>query len=277
VRHQLKLEIATLITLLACGLPATALAAEHPVKLEKDADCATCHEDKTKGKAVHSAIAMGCTTCHDVKTEGETTSVALTSPKEQLCFTCHEKQAKEGDTLHGPYEKGQCVTCHDPHTSDFPKQLRAEGNGLCLECHAERAKVEDNVSLFGGKAAMTKAEFEPAPKIVSNPAAKIGHPFARHPIAEIQDPLRGEKMSCLSCHQPHTSPQQALMAVPKDPKGDICDACHQSFEAKVHDENLKKYGAVEEQNRKELMDKQRHLNMEHPVTPSAPPPKTGSN
>ena len=28
------------------------------------ATCVQCHEDKTKGKAVHSAIAMGCTACH---------------------------------------------------------------------------------------------------------------------------------------------------------------------------------------------------------------------
>src|SRR5207248_8292325 len=106
VKQTWKLALGLLLVLAAARLPL--VAAEHPIKLDKDADCASCHEDKTKGKAVHSAIAMGCTTCHDDKTEGETTAVNLTSPKDQLCFTCHDK-AKE-EVKHGPYEKGSCVT-----------------------------------------------------------------------------------------------------------------------------------------------------------------------
>jgi hypothetical protein len=38
-------------------------AAKHPVPLDPKADpatCLQCHEDKTKGKSVHSAMAMGC-------------------------------------------------------------------------------------------------------------------------------------------------------------------------------------------------------------------------
>ena len=48
-----------------------ASAAKHPVPLDPKADsstCIACHEDKTKGKAVHSAIAMGCTSCHEIRT-----------------------------------------------------------------------------------------------------------------------------------------------------------------------------------------------------------------
>ena len=48
-------------SLIACahGL----LAAIHPVPLDKNTDsakCLACHEDKGKGKFVHSAIATGC-------------------------------------------------------------------------------------------------------------------------------------------------------------------------------------------------------------------------
>ena len=46
-----------------------ALAKTHPVPLEKNVDsakCLECHEDKSKGKAVHSAIATGCLSCHEV-------------------------------------------------------------------------------------------------------------------------------------------------------------------------------------------------------------------
>jgi predicted CXXCH cytochrome family protein len=31
-----------------------------------------------------------------------------------------------------------CVTCHDPHGTEFPMQLRGDQKrGLCLECHGE--------------------------------------------------------------------------------------------------------------------------------------------
>ncbi len=220
------LNLGIFLVLLASGLRAA--AAEHPVALPKDADCTSCHEDKTKGKAVHSAIAMGCTTCHEVKTEGETTTVNLTSPKEEICFTCHEKSKEE--TQHHPYEKGQCVTCHDPHTSEYPKQVRAEVNVLCLQCHAVQRPQGDTMTLAGNQSILV-ADFKLIPKIVSDPLVRRGHPFDKHPMADVADPLRGnEKMSCLSCHQPHTSPQEHLIRTTKEDV-DLCNACHQAFEA----------------------------------------------
>ena len=270
MKYSQKTLLMMLLLVLATAMPLA--ATEHPVKLDKDADCASCHEDKAKGKAVHSAIAMGCATCHDVKTQGETTTVEFTTPKDQLCFTCHDK-AKE-EVLHGPYEKGQCMSCHDPHTSDYPKQLRAEGNALCLECHATRAKMEDTVSLFGGKQTMPKADFEQVPKIVPTMATKTGHPFAKHPIADVPDPLRNEKMTCLSCHQSHAAAQEKLITTAKTNNGDICEACHTTFENKVSEEALKKFGPIEEKNRKELQDQQKKIINERP---SAPPQKSGSN
>lgn len=261
--HAHNTILGLLLLALTCGLRLA--AEEHPVPLPKDADCASCHDDKTKGKAVHSAIAMGCTTCHEVKTDGTTTSVNLTAPNDQLCFTCHEKSKEE--SLHGPYDKGQCVTCHDPHTSDFPKQLRAEGNALCLECHSDRKKLAGNVSLFNSQT-MTKAQFDEIPKVVPNPAVKIGHPFARHPMADVPDPVRGGKMSCLSCHEPHYSKADKLITVAKSNNGDICGACHEAFEATRQAENQKKYGATEEKNRKDA--EERLKKQPNPDRPPAP-------
>ena len=57
-----------------------ASAAKHPVPLDPKADsstCIACHEDKTKGKAVHSAIAMGCTSCHEIRTSKDVTRIKL--------------------------------------------------------------------------------------------------------------------------------------------------------------------------------------------------------
>ncbi|MGB0049354.1 MAG: hypothetical protein WBP70_18040, partial [Terriglobales bacterium] len=55
-------------------------AAVHPVPLDKNVDgakCLECHEDKSKGKNVHSAIAMGCLSCHEVRVNKDVTRVKL--------------------------------------------------------------------------------------------------------------------------------------------------------------------------------------------------------
>ena len=58
------------------------IAATHPVPLELNMDtpkCLECHENKGKGKAVHSAIQMGCKTCHEVRIAKDVTRVKLTT------------------------------------------------------------------------------------------------------------------------------------------------------------------------------------------------------
>lgn len=262
-----------LLLVVAWGLPGA--AAEHPVPLPKDVqdkNCLECHEDKTKGKAVHSAIAMGCSTCHNVKSDGTTTTVELVAPKNELCFTCHEKSKEE--VLHQPYEKGQCVTCHSPHSSDFPKQTRAEGNALCLACHADRRVTGDKVELFASQE-ISAQEFEGIPKILPNDKAQIGHPFASHPVSGMADPTNpAQKISCMSCHEQHASSQQSLIRTAKNEKnGDICNACHQAYEAQRRAENLKKYGTAEQQNQKNFEDKQRRQAQEQPAAPKNGPDK----
>ena len=72
-------------------LAGRAAAVQHPVTLDPKADpstCVSCHEDKTKGKSVHSAIAMGCTSCHEVRTNKDVTRVKLiTTTTYSLCLT----------------------------------------------------------------------------------------------------------------------------------------------------------------------------------------------
>ena len=259
-----------LLLVLTGALPA--LAAEHPVPLPKDVqdkNCLECHDEKTKGKAVHSAMQMGCSACHNVKSDGTTTTVELAAPKNQLCFTCHDKSKEE--VLHKPYEEGQCTTCHSPHSSDFPKQTRAEGNTLCLACHAARTVSGDKVTLFAAQE-ISAQEFDAIPKILPNDKAQIGHPFASHPVSGMADPTNpAQKISCLSCHDQHASSQQNLIRDVKDAKtgknGDICNACHQAYEAQQRSANLKKYGAAEQQNQKDFEDKQKRQGQEQPQAP----------
>ncbi len=233
-------------------------AAEHPVPLEKgvtDAKCLECHEDKGKGKAVHSAIAMGCTSCHEIKTEGETTNISLNQPKNELCFTCHANEAKAEDSKHGPWEKGQCVLCHDPHTSDYPKQLRAQGNALCLECHdARKGELPEKILLFKSQE-VKRDDLAGMRRLMLDGDLQRGHPLGNHWVSTIPDPTRpNEKMACLTCHVPHSSPEDKLAriipakdAAGKEVKVDACNVCHDAYDRAAAERRAQIVPQVEEQ------------------------------
>src|SRR5579883_169225 len=94
-------------------------AKTHPVSLDKNTDAATCiqcHSEKTQGKAVHSAIAMGCMSCHEVRVTKDVTRVKLiTATPYNLCISCHsDKDASHiQGTVHKPATR-DCLACHDP-------------------------------------------------------------------------------------------------------------------------------------------------------------------
>src|SRR5437762_10512222 len=103
----------TSYVLAIASLPA--LAKTHPVPLEKNVDsakCLECHEDKSKGKAVHSAIATGCLSCHEVRVNRDVTRIKLiTTTTQALCLSCHdEKKVQAGQTIHPPAVR-DCVKC----------------------------------------------------------------------------------------------------------------------------------------------------------------------
>ncbi len=82
----------TAVILLLFASSARADLHQHPVLLPANVDpskCLACHNDKATGKYVHTAISMGCTTCHAVANVKGATYITLTSPSNQLCFTCH--------------------------------------------------------------------------------------------------------------------------------------------------------------------------------------------
>lgn len=101
------------------------MAVEHPGSLGKDADCTSCHAKKLMGKSVHSVMGSPCTVCHVTATQGDMTLVSLSMPKKRICFACHE-EATAG-RLHLSVVKGQCLECHDAHSSDGRMLLRQDG------------------------------------------------------------------------------------------------------------------------------------------------------
>jgi predicted CXXCH cytochrome family protein len=209
-------------------------AGVHPVPLDKNTDsakCAECHEDKAKGKNVHSAIAMGCTSCHEVRVNKDVTRIKLiTTTPQALCLTCHadHNAADIKGQVHPPAVR-DCLKCHDPHQSDNKNQLLKPTSGdkdqnLCLACHTQGTNTPDKGSRHAaldmgcetchvthktgerGKPEfdyhLTKAAPQLCldchdPKDASLIKAHQGQPFAT--------------ANCVQCHDPHQSAQPHLL------------------------------------------------------------------
>jgi len=229
-----------------------AFAGIHPVPLDKNTDpakCAECHEDKAKGKFVHSAIAMGCTSCHEIRVNKDVTRVTLTTTTPQaLCLTCHaDKNAADLKGKVHPPAVRDCIKCHDPHESDNKYQLLKptsgdKGQNLCLECHTQGLNVPaggsrhaaldmgcDTCHVTHKVGERGKVEFDnhltkapPAlcldchdPKDASLIKAHQGQPFAT--------------ANCVQCHNPHQSASPHLLQTFTHPPFAMgsCDTCHQ--------------------------------------------------
>ena len=241
--------LGSLIVLLSLG--GYAFAVQHPVPLDPKADpatCVACHEDKTKGKSVHSAIAMGCTSCHEIRVAKDVTRVKLiTTTSTALCLTCHadKKAADIKGSVHPPAVR-DCVKCHDPHTSDNKNQLLKPASGdasqnLCLTCH----NVGENTPPKGSRHAALDMGCDTCH--VTHKTGEVGkmefdfHLTKATPALclDCHDPKATElqkahqnqpfdQANCVSCHDPHQSAVPKLMAKFLHPPfaDKQCDVCH---------------------------------------------------
>ncbi|MES2222949.1 MAG: cytochrome c3 family protein [Acidobacteriota bacterium] len=145
-----RILLATLVTLLLLSLPRVMLA--------KDADCFSCHADKTmqdaSGKnvgvdasAFHSSVhgSLGCSDCHSAIHDYPHSD----HPAAVQCGTCHADQGKAiAGSIHAKASTHPCTSCHgDAHTI-FPKEdARSAVYPLnipktCGSCHGNHALAQ---------------------------------------------------------------------------------------------------------------------------------------
>jgi predicted CXXCH cytochrome family protein len=241
--------VACLIVFLT--LSAASFAAKHPVPLDPKADpstCLACHEEKTKGKSVHSAMAMGCTSCHEIRTANDITRIKLiTATPQALCVTCHaDKKASDiKGTIHPPAVR-DCLACHDPHSSDNKNQLLkplsgGEKENLCLTCHQTGLNVPEKGSHHAAldmgcdtchTIHKTGEELTPQNQFHLTKAAPALCVDCHDPKdAGLQKAHQNQPFGsadCLQCHDPHQSAVPKLMAKFMHPPfaDKQCDVCH---------------------------------------------------
>jgi predicted CXXCH cytochrome family protein len=106
--------------------------------------CRECHEDTFRrhenSRYAHSASAGRCSTCHAI--HGANQVALLKGDGNTVCLPCHPNQGQfshpVGKEVLDPRNNQMttCVSCHDPHGSDFKGHLKLSGQQeLCVQCH----------------------------------------------------------------------------------------------------------------------------------------------
>ena len=132
------------------GDPMSGYVLRYQPKDEKEA-CFTCHKDvldNSKGKrVVHGPFGGGrCNDCHSAHSAPN--RYQLRRPVNDLCNSCHSGKREHNHPVvfhpvgwksdpRSPNRELSCVSCHDPHASDFANLLATPDGyfALCQGCH----------------------------------------------------------------------------------------------------------------------------------------------
>ncbi|MEE9116471.1 MAG: ammonia-forming cytochrome c nitrite reductase subunit c552 [Thermoplasmata archaeon] len=125
---------------------------------------------------------------------------------EDSCLACHSVDYFFDDTttLDTAEYSITCSRCHDPHTSDYPNQLRMPADELCAECHNPSGAL---------------------------PGDPISHPQSSMREGRSGAPILGESFMpdvvCADCHV-YMNKQTNVTGHSFTPKVEACVECHTS-------------------------------------------------
>ena len=198
-----------------------------------------CHATILAQKNVHDP-AEGCTDCHEAASpthpvKGEKT-FALLNDVPGLCYTCHDEYGKK-KTVHSPAGDGECLECHDPHSTAEAGLLKKPMGEVCAECHeglTEGKVVHGPVSDGDCTSCHNPHETDTEALLLGTQPG-----LCTDCHTEVAEAVANAKVShggldtdegCLGCHTPHSSDTAALM---KKPVREVCMECHDEVPAKA--------------------------------------------
>jgi predicted CXXCH cytochrome family protein len=174
-------------------------------------DCLQCHKIKVAGKYDHPTTCVSCHTKAHITGTKEKFPRYLFASGVELCWGCHDKTKFSKKVGHPPVAKGECLSCHDVHTSDTKALLLAPMPDECFMCHANSdfIRTSKHPPVAEGKcmgchdahsSEVKKLLLVEMPKecfLCHNKEKYISEKKKKHhsPVAT---------GLCLSCHEPHS-------------------------------------------------------------------------
>lgn len=168
---------------------------------------AECHANYRESKYVHSPVILkACNVCHQTVENRHLFKLVTTG--EELCIFCHKMKLK--NFVHEPVTKGECLKCHDSHSSEFPFLVKTDpSKELCFTCHQKTEK-------FHGK----KYFHAPA----EEGACILCH--ENHSSWNNKLLIREGNNLCLFCHKKEFDTLMKMRHVHKPVIEDDCQKCH---------------------------------------------------
>ncbi len=199
--------------------------------LVTDKDSETAYPDDFTPYYLHSEsnLTRDCALCHPAKNN----IYSYKKVTQQItCITneCHPG-FDEGKFLHGPFQAGLCVECHNPHGSEQKNFLKHFGATLCFSCHTEaeemtKEKAVVHFPVLKGECTSchdphkSNLEYHLKRETIAGLCAGChGEVFTSHKV--LHEPV--ESGDCTVCHVPHISENKWLLS---DSGNDLCFNCH---------------------------------------------------
>ncbi len=155
--------------------------------------------------------------------------------REKVCLTCHadfEDKLKKA-FVHTPVRKAGCPSCHNPHTSHYPKQLAADTASLCVTCHKQilpQGAESTHKAALEGKCILCHDPHSSDNKFnlrsSGNELCYSCHKDKAEAISKAKYKHNPVEKACVNCHNPHASMKASALL--KENVPGLCKKCHQT-------------------------------------------------
>ncbi len=229
---------------------------------QAEKNCLDCHGKLVQKNLVHQPVSGTCMNCH--KSNGKAhpsedwEGFALTEKLPQLCYNCHSDTYNQAH-IHPPVKEGDCLSCHDVHSSPNKHLISQQVPEQCYFCHTDlRKSVETSAVIHGamkegtsclnchsphgsGVKKILLAEEQNTCMNCHNKPVKVDDRTIRNMKQFIEGSkyVHGaiENNGCAVCHNPHASGNKNLLtasypdnnyAPGKKVQYQLCFSCHES-------------------------------------------------
>jgi len=216
--------------------------------------CMECHAELLAEETVHAPAKKSCERCHETNGSEHplenTVGFSLAEEVPALCYECHDPKNEE-EHVHDPIAKGECMTCHSPHSS--PNLYLAKASpvaALCNECHTldipEGNMVHQAVTDGDCQACHNPHQSDNEKLLNSSNTSRLCRSCHKPQRKELKKEFVHSpfKEDCFNCHQPHSSREAHLV---DQTTVNLCLSCHEEIHASMESANLV-HGALKDDN-----------------------------
>ena len=194
--------------------------------------CLSCHNPHGSDRValvrnnLHEPYKEGCGECHGTPA-GITTAA---------CLNCHDDVQKQMLSIRSHltrHDGNACLSCHSPHAGDTPFLLKSGERQVCLSCHEEtiakfkHPDINKCTSCHQPHGSIYLPMLKGNGNDVCTECHKTQGQFT-HPVGpEVLDPISGQMVTCVSCHNPMGTEYEYHMLL--DGERALCNQCHLSY------------------------------------------------